>query len=280
MGRKMLWVAGLLVVAGVTAFVLERLAGPSADAPAPPAPAPAAVPDYPPEFQPPAPAPDAGPPPETAPPDSPSESPVPEPPLQPLSPRKPPKGSSPAGSSSKAELVPVYAVRDTTPPPLLILSPADRSYFLDPEVKFRVRSEAGAVVRVNGAALAEAGAELFEGAVRLAFGEREVIVEAEDAVGNRREVKLRITTVDPARIRGVRERFAALLSQLEELRALALELDRRIEDILARQQKTSAESLSALDGELRKIRDERRELQREIEADLAAIDQLLRRPAP
>ncbi|NMB74299.1 MAG: hypothetical protein GYA21_04120 [Myxococcales bacterium] len=280
MGRKLLWVAGLLVVAGITALVLERLAGPSTEAPAPPASAPAAAPEYPPEFQPPAPAADAGPSSEIAPPEPPPEAPVPEPPLQPLAPRTPSKGSRPVGASSEAELVPVYAVRDTTPPPLMVLSPADRSYFLDTEVKFRVRSEAGAVVRVNGAALAEAGAELFEGAVRLAFGEREVIVEAEDGVGNRREVKLRLTCVDPSRIRGVRERFAALLSQLDELRALALELDRRAEDLLARQRDTPAESISALEGELRTIRSERRELQREIEADLAAIDQLLRRPAP
>lgn len=275
MARKILWVAGLLLVAGVTAFVLERLAGSSGDAPAPPAPAPAGAPAaHPPEVPPPAPSPDAGPSPEAVPPEP------PEPPLRPLLPPAANRAPRPAAAEPRADLVPVYTVRDTTPPPLSVLSPADRSYFLDPAVKFRVRSEAGAMVRVNGESLAEAGAELFEGEVRLAFGEREVIVEAEDGVGNRREAKLRLTCVDPARIRGVRERFAALLSQLEELRALALDLDRRIEDILARQQKTAAESLSALDGELQKIRSERRELQREIEADLAAIDQLLRRPAP
>jgi hypothetical protein len=272
MGRKILWVVGLLAVAGITALVLDRLAGPAVDAPTPLASTPIAAPEYPPEFQPAAPSPDAGSSPEVG-----APEPPPEPPLQPISPQRPPRSLD---VPSKDALVPVYAVRDTMPPPLLVLSPADRSYLLETSVKFKVRSEAGAVVKVNGEALSEVGGELFEGEIRLAFGEREVEIVAEDGVGNRRQAKLHLTCIDPERIRGVRERFAALLNQLEELRALARELDRRIEDILARQKDTPAESLSALEAELRQIRSERSGLQQEIEADMKAIDQLLRRPAP
>jgi hypothetical protein len=140
----------------------------------------------------------------------------------------------------------------------------------------RARSEAGASIKVNGKPIKEVSPGVFSGAVRLKPGENRLEFAARDAVGNSSSAALRVTFVEPKRIRKVKTRFTALLAQLEEVRSTAEDIDRRTEIIISRiEDLQNAETVNRLSRELREIRNTRRDLQKEIEKAIVEIDELL-----
>jgi hypothetical protein len=140
----------------------------------------------------------------------------------------------------------------------------------------RARSEAGARVSVNNKPLKELRAGVFSGSVQLKPGENRLEFSAQDAVGNASSAAVRVTFVEPKRIRKVKTRFTTLLDQLEEVRSTAEDIDRRTEIIISRiEDLANAETVNRLSQELREIRNTRRDLQKEIEKAIGEIDGLL-----
>jgi hypothetical protein len=170
----------------------------------------------------------------------------------------------------------IYVVKDDQPPPLKVTTPRGRSYVIARLLPVRTRSEAGAQVELNGNPLTEINAGVFSGTVKLKPGENQLNFSARDAVGNTSAVTLRVTYVEPKRIRRVQTRFTTLLGQLEEVRSNAGEIDRQTEAIIGRIENIhNAETVNQLSRELREIRNTRRELQKEIGKAIREIDKFL-----
>jgi hypothetical protein len=170
----------------------------------------------------------------------------------------------------------IYVVKDDQPPPLKVTTPRSRSYVIARLLPVRARSEAGAQVELNGNPLTEINAGVFSGTVKLKPGENQLNFSARDAVGNTSAVTLRVTYVEPKRIRRVQTRFTTLLSQLEEVRSTAGEIDRQTEAVIGRIENIhNAETVNRLSRELREIRNARRDLQKEIEKAIREIDKFL-----
>ena len=170
----------------------------------------------------------------------------------------------------------IHVAKDDHPPPIRITIPRDRSYVMARLLPIRARSEAGARMQVNGNTLKELSAGVFSGTVQLKPGENQLGFSAEDAVGNTTTAALRVTFVEPKRIRRVKIRFTSLLAQLEEVRSTAEDIDRRTEIIISRiEDLQNAETVNRLSKELREIRNARRDLQKEIEKAVREIDELL-----
>ena len=93
----------------------------------------------------------------------------------------------------------VRAVRDTTPPALLIVSPKDNYVTNSSTVEIRGYAEQGALVKVNGVLAVLIGAD-FKAQIKLdRQGRNAVRVEAWDNLNNRAEVSitLNLDTVPP-----------------------------------------------------------------------------------
>jgi parallel beta-helix repeat protein len=94
-----------------------------------------------------------------------------------------------AGNSRTAT---VRAVRDTTPPPLFVVSPKDNSVTNSSSVEIRGVAEAGALVKVNGVPALLTGAE-FKAVIKVTTqGRNTVRVEAWDTLYNRAEITMYI----------------------------------------------------------------------------------------
>jgi hypothetical protein len=170
----------------------------------------------------------------------------------------------------------VKAVKDDTPPRLKVTTPRDRTYVMARLLPIRARSEAGARVEVNDQPLKELRPGVFSGSVQLKPGDNRLEFSAEDAAGNASSAAVRVTFVEPKRIRKVKTRFTSLLEQLEEVRSTAEDIDRRTEIIISRiEDLANAETVNRLSQELREIRNARRDLQKEIEKAIGEINELL-----
>jgi len=93
----------------------------------------------------------------------------------------------------------VRVVRDTTPPPLVIVSPKDNSVTNSSNIEVRGIAEAGALVKVNGVLAVLVGAE-FKAQVKIdKQGRNSVRVEAWDTLNNRAEMSIivNLDTVPP-----------------------------------------------------------------------------------
>jgi hypothetical protein len=256
--KKLPAVLGFIALAAGACLVLYLILGVE------PAPEPvfeaAPVPEPAPE-----PAPEPGPEPGPEPAPEPTAEPEPQPEPELVKPR-------PASPPPKA----VTAVKDDQPPSLRISTPRDRSYVMARLLPVRVRSEAGARVKVNGNLVKEISPGVFSGSVKLKPGDNRLEFEAGDAAGNDSSAVVQVTFVEPKRIRRVKTRFTSLLDQLEEVRSTAEDIDRRTETIIGRiEDIKNAETVNRLSRELREIRNARRELQKEIEKAIREIDGLL-----
>jgi hypothetical protein len=170
----------------------------------------------------------------------------------------------------------VTVVKDDQPPRLKVTTPRDRSYVMARLLPVRARSEAGARIEVNDQPLKELNPGVFSGSVQLKPGDNRLEFSAKDAVGNSSSASVRVTYVEPKRIRKVKTRFTSLLTQLEEVRSTAEDIDRRTEIIIGRiEDLANAETVNRLSRELREIRNTRRDLQKEIEKAIGEIDALL-----
>ncbi len=186
------------------------------------------------------------------------------------------------GSRQKAAAVPdpgltaVYTVKDTTPPRLAILSPVDRSYTMERQIKLTVRSEAGARVEMSGAALAEKPPGFFGGSTRLSPGQNRIVVRATDAVGNASTALARVTFINPATVRAEKSRLVALLKQLDEVRAAARDVDQRIAELLGQiEDAKDVKRIPEFSNILREVRNNRKQLLQEIEDAIVKIDKSL-----
>jgi len=92
-----------------------------------------------------------------------------------------------AGNSRTAT---VRVVRDTTPPPLVVVSPKDNSVTNSATVEIRGVAENGALVKVNGVLAVLTGAEFIAKIKLDRQGRNAVRVEAWDALYNRAEVSI------------------------------------------------------------------------------------------
>ena len=165
---------------------------------------------------------------------------------------------------------------DVTPPELVVVAPSGPEFSLRAELRVRARSEPGARVAVSGRTLAEGPAGVFSGRLRLAPGANELRVTAEDAAGNRAARLVRVTCVDLDRIGHDRQRIERMVGQLEDIRAAASELDRRILELLARMREVAdAAQIARLSDELRLIRQTRRVVGQELSNALGQVDSLL-----
>ncbi|MBW1873193.1 MAG: hypothetical protein JRJ19_14075 [Deltaproteobacteria bacterium] len=188
-----------------------------------------------------------------------------------------PKEDEPAKDKPE-KLTAVFTVKDTVPPLLSILSPVDRFYTMKSKLKLTVRSEAGARVELNGQPFTEKSPGYFNYATELTDGLNRFVVAAYDAVGNRAEAAVRVTYVAPSRIRKKKDRFEALLKQLDEVRSAAFDIDRTISELLKQiEYAADAERVPQLSAELRTIRHNRTQLQMEIEQGIKEIDSWLSR---
>ncbi|HUU01844.1 MAG TPA: hypothetical protein VM425_10405 [Myxococcota bacterium] len=179
-------------------------------------------------------------------------------------------------SESEPGLTAVYMVKDTTPPRLSILSPVDRSYTMERQIKLTVRSEAGARVDLNGSALAEKPPGFFRGSAGLSPGQNSIVVRATDAVGNVSTALARVTFIDPANIRAEKSRLVALLKQLDEVRAAARDVDQRIAELLGQiEDAKDVKRIPEFSNILREVRNNRKQLQQEIEHAIVKIDKSL-----
>ena len=144
---------------------------------------------------------------------------------------------------------------------------------MNPKVRLTVRSEAGARVEMEGGEFKEKNPGFFQAETTLEPGLNRLAVQAFDPVGNRAEASVRVTYVDPSRIRSKKDRFMELLKQLKEVRSAAADIDKRISDLLtAIEDARDAEKVPALSRELRNIRNSRREIENEIEKSIKEID--------
>jgi len=179
-------------------------------------------------------------------------------------------------SLTKPKLKAVMTIRDTTPPRLSILSPVDRSYTMERQIKLTVRSEAGALVELNGTALTEKSPGFFGGDARLSPGKNRIAVVATDAVGNVSKALARVTYIDPANIRAEKGRLVALLKQLDEVRAAARDVDQRIAEVLGQMEDAKdVKRIPEFSKILREVRNNRKQLQQEIEHAVVEIDKSL-----
>lgn len=259
--RKLPAVLGFIALAAAACIVLYLTLGIEPE----PEPAPEAVP---------APVPEPVPVPEPAPMPEPAPEPAPEP--EPVPALEPVPEPAPKPDIPKRPLKAVTVVKDDQPPPLKVTAPLDRSYVMARLLPVRARSEAGARVEVNNQALEELSAGVFSGSVQLKAGENRLEFSARDAAGNASSAAVRVTYVEPKRIRKIKTRFTSLLDQLEEVRSTAEDIDRRTDIIISRiEDLANAETINRLSQELREIRNTRRELQKEIEKAIREIDELL-----
>jgi hypothetical protein len=187
-----------------------------------------------------------------------------------------PKEIEPA-EDKPGKLTAVLTVKDTTPPPVSILSPVDRFYTMKSKLTLSVRSEAGARVELNGEKFTEKSPGKFSFQTELIDGLNRIVVAAYDPVGNRAEAAVRVTYVAPSRIRKKKDRFVALLKQLDEVRSAAFDIDRTISEILKQiEYAADADRVPQLSAELRTIRHNRTQLQKEIEQGIKEIDSWLK----
>jgi parallel beta-helix repeat protein len=96
----------------------------------------------------------------------------------------------PAGN---ANVIPLKVVRDSTPPRLLVSTPLDGAIVNETLIQVRGTSEAGALVKVNGAGVSFAAGS-FVAEVRLTNeGDNVITVDAYDALKNHAQVVLHVT---------------------------------------------------------------------------------------
>jgi len=273
MGRKIAILVGFVIVAAGTFFALDMFVKTSEDSPkVEPTPAPSETwPDKKAEE----------PPPVIEEPE-PEEPALEEPQLKPIKVSRTKKIRKKAIPSEPKEdepekLTAVLTVKDTTPPPVSILSPVDRFYTMKSKLTLSVRSEAGARVELNGERFSEKSPGSFSFQTELVDGLNRIVVAAYDPVGNRAEAAVRVTYVAPSRIRKKKDRFVALLKQLDEVRSAAFDIDRTISEILKQiEYAADADRVPQLSSELRTIRHNRTQLQKEIEEGITEIDSWLK----
>ncbi len=165
---------------------------------------------------------------------------------------------------------------DLEPPELVVITPSGPEFSLRPDLEARVRSEPGARVLVSGRTLLEGPAGLFSGTLRLSAGANELRVTAEDQAGNRVARLVRVTYVDLDRVGRDRQRIERMVRQLEDIRAAAVELDRRILVLLEKMEAMrNADELARLSEELHRIRKTRRAVSGELANALGQVDSLL-----
>ena len=165
---------------------------------------------------------------------------------------------------------------DTQPPPLRVLTPRGHAVVMTPKLLLRVKSEPGAQVAVNQKPLAEHSKGLFALNLRLNKGRNRLTVTARDEAGNQRQAVVTATFIDPQRFQKNKAGFVHLLEQLDEVRASAAELDRRISQIVAKlDDPAHADKVSLLSLELREIRATRGQIEEEVGKAIQEIDTLL-----
>lgn len=199
--------------------------------------------------------------------------------------RKPPPPEAvdepaPAPAPAPAGLQAVMTVRDTTPPPLSVITPRDRGYVMDKTVELQVRSEAGAWVSAEGNELPEQSPGVFVARLTLAPGPNDLRITASDAVGNQSQALVRINRIDPDRYGRFKDRLTYLMRQLDEIHRASLEIDVRMTAILrALRDARDADEVTRLSRQQRDVQRAKRSLQEEIEKAIMEIDMILsRRP--
>ena len=86
-----------------------------------------------------------------------------------------------------------HVTRDTLPPPLEVLAPADGSRTANASIYIMGMTEDNARLTVNGAVLEVGYGGSFSTEVKLSAGRNRLVVRAEDALGNAREVSVNLT---------------------------------------------------------------------------------------
>jgi len=197
-----------------------------------------------------------------------------------IPPPPPEAGDKVVPAPAPAGLQAVMTVRDTTPPPLTVITPRDRGYVTSETVELRVRSEAGARVSAGRNDLPEQNPGIFVKHVPLAPGPNELRITAGDAVGNQTQALVRITRIDPARYGRFKNRLTYLLRQLDEIHRASLDIDARTTTVLrALRSARDADEVARLDRQQRDVQRTKRALQKEIEKAIMEIDLILsRRP--
>ena len=201
------------------------------------------------------------------------------PPSLPSPPKKPRVLIRPKPKPIKEEPAPVKAVmtvRDTTPPELALIEPLDRSLSREARIPIRVRAEAGGRVEVGRIELREQAGGLFSGVLELKRGPNSFTVTAKDAVGNNTKKTLRVTYVDP-KIERSQKRIGVLLGKISEVKTLAVDLDKQSAELVARiDTSADVDLINKLSHELRELRNNRRELAKEIDQAMDHLDHLTR----
>jgi hypothetical protein len=170
----------------------------------------------------------------------------------------------------------VYTVKDTRPPRIRIVSPKNPSLTKRDRVTIRVRSEAGARVRLEGRPFLETAPGLFVIKASLTPGRNRLKIDATDPAGNTSTIVLRVSYIDPSRIHRMKDSLDALIDQLEDIRSSIDGIDARTEEIISAIADTQdAERVNQLSAELREIRKSKRALETEIDRAFLEVEQLL-----
>jgi hypothetical protein len=187
------------------------------------------------------------------------------------------KPAKPEAANQPKTPDPDLATLDTSPPPLRILAPKGHAVTMNPKLILRVKSEPGALVTVDGEALAEHSPGLFAKDLRLQPGRNKLLVLAMDENGNRAHREVLATYAAPARIEDRKDRFLSLMDQLDEIQTAATEIDRRIAELISQMDTpgNNEDKVAALSKELRTIRNTRREIKHEVKKAIAEIDAML-----
>lgn len=165
---------------------------------------------------------------------------------------------------------------DVEPPELVVVTPSGPEFSLVADLDVRVRSEPGVKVMASGRSLLEGPAGVYTGTLRLSPGANELRVTAEDQAGNKVDRLLRVTYVDLDRVGRDRQRIERMVRQLEDIRAAAVQLDRRILGLLEKMEAVAgADELARLSEELHRIRQTRRVVSGELANALGQVDSLL-----
>ncbi len=170
----------------------------------------------------------------------------------------------------------VDSVPDTNPPPLSVISPADRSYVLTGQIFVRVQSEAGVKVSINGKMVFEDSPGLFLDKVSLRQGMNRLPILAKDGAGNMARTALRVTYINASKYRRFKDRLTVLLRQLDEVRGASDDMYLRLKKLIHKISNTEdAKRIIQLSIEKDHLQHARKELEQEVEKFIDDINRIL-----
>jgi len=172
-------------------------------------------------------------------------------------------------------------VADTPPsskkaPPLRLVwrQPGHRSVVTKNPIQIKGVATRGTTVRLGEAAPIEV-ASTFSIPVTLKHGRNDLVLVGQ--LGSQSKTLRRsIWYADPTKLAPIRERFETVRTQLEEIGSIRDELEDTVKTLETRLAKAkSSEAVDELKAEMTRIRQIRREIDKEVNTAIAELDQLL-----